>query len=136
MRKTLVIIFFLLTGTALFSQNLIGHTRSEIEKIMKEDYKKFRISSSTKNPIYRYLKYENNIKTETLLFFLSEEDVCTYYKFVGDYSSLNTKIGELNEKHKKIDEHTWVEVIKGEKFRIELEKGEWFFTLTTRKAEN
>lgn len=102
---------------------------------MKENYKGFRLSTTTKNPVFRYLKYENNIKTETLLFFLSEDDVCTYYKFLGDYSCFNSKIGELNEKHKKIDEYTWAEETKGEKFRIELEKGEWFFTITTRKAE-
>lgn len=135
MRRILVTFLILAAATNLFSQNLIGYSESEIISIMKEDYKKFRLSTTTKNPVYNYLKYENSLKTETLLFFLSDDDECTYYKFLGDYSRLNSKISVLNEKHKKIDDKTWIEVIKGKKYKIELEKGEWFFTLTTRKDE-
>jgi len=136
MKRIYIALLFLLAGTTLFSQNLINHSGSEIKTIMKERYKDFRLSTTTKNPSYRYLKYENYLKTETLLFFLSEDDVCTYYKYLGDYSCYNAKIAVMNEKYKKIDENAWIEELEGEKYRIELIKGEWFFTLTTRKIDS
>ncbi len=128
-------IFLLLTGTMLFSQNLINRTESEIKTIMKEQYKDFRLNTSTRNPSYRYLKYENHSNSETLLFFLSEEGVCTYYKYMGDYALYGSKIAELNRKYKKTGKNTWLEELEGEKYSIELNKGEWFFTLTTRKLD-
>jgi hypothetical protein len=136
MKRIGVTLLFFLACKLLFSQNLINHTASEVKTIMKAEYKDFRLSTTTKNPSYRYLKYENYLRTETLLFFLSDDEVCTYCKYLGDYACYNSRIGELNEKHRKISENAWIEELKGEKYRIELEKGEWFFTLTTRKIES
>ena len=129
------LLFFLGLGVLLPAQNLIGYTKEEILKIMKEEHHDFVLNTSTRNPVYRYLKYEDLTRTRTILFFLSEDDKCTYFKFLGDYSYLKTKTAELNEKYQKIDESTWMETRENEKYRIELEKGEWFFTVTTRKAD-
>lgn len=129
------LLFFLGLGVFLPAQNLIGYTKAEILRIMKEEHRDYVLNTSTKNPVYRYLKYEDRTRTRTILFFLSEDDKCTYFKFLGDYSYLKTKTAELNEKYRKINESTWMETRGDEKFRIELEKGEWFFTVTTRKAD-
>ncbi len=136
MKRVYFIIIFLLAGNFLYSQNLINHSESEIKVIMKEKYKDFRLNTTTKNPYYRYLKYENHLNTETLLFFLSEEGVCTYYKYMGDYAYYGSKIAELNRQYEKSGENTWLEELNGEKYSIELIKGEWFFTLTTRKTDS
>lgn len=136
MKKSGIIILFLLAGTVLYSQNLINRTEPEIKTIMKEEYKDFRLNTTTRNPSYRYLKYENQLKTATLLFFLSEDNVCTYSKYIGDYSLYGSKINELNNKLKKTGNNTWMEELNGEKYSIELIKGDWFFTLTTRKMES
>ncbi len=136
MKRLCLTALFLLAGIMLFSQNLIDHSASEIETIMKERYKNFKPSKTTNNPHYRYLKYENHQQTETLLFFLSEDDVCIYYKYIGDYSRFYSKIAEMDEKYEKIDKNAWIEELNGAKYRIELTKREWFFTLTTRKTDS
>lgn len=135
MRQLLLTILFILAGATVFSQNLIGHTKSEIETIMKTEYKGFKLNTTSRNTAFKYLKYENRLKTETLFFFLSEDDKCTYCKYMGDYSVYSTKIKEMNSNFKKVDRLTWSEKKKGQNYEIKLEKGEWFFTLTTRKKE-
>lgn len=136
MKRTGISLLLFLAGLALFSQNLISNTESEIKAIMKERYNDFRLNTTTRNPSYRYLKYENSMNSETLLFFLSEDGVCTHYKYMGDYALYGSKIAELNRKHKKAGKNSWLEELNGEKYSIELTKGEWFFTLTTRKMES
>jgi hypothetical protein len=136
MKHILISAMLFFTATTLFSQNLIGYTKSEIETHMKAEYKGFKLNTTSRNTAYKYLKYENGLKTETLLFFLSEDDVCTYCKYMGDYSVLNDKLREVNENWKKVDRTTWTQKKNGKNFRIVLEKGEWFFTLTTREIED
>lgn len=132
--STLICLIFIVIST--YSQNLIGYNKSDIAKIMKEDHKEYSLSKSTRNPVHKYLKFEDRSGTRTLLYFLSDDNICSYYKFIADYSRLNSTVKSLDEKHKKTGETSWSEEIDGIKYKIELEKGEWFFTITTRKTGN
>ena len=74
---TIILQIGILRAAPAFSQHFIGMHESTIKEVMKETHKTFRLNTSTVNPHYKYLKYEDNINEVTLLFFLSEYDDCT-----------------------------------------------------------
>jgi len=133
MNKIIVISFLILLSGACKSQNLIGYHSDDIKKIMKETQNEFRLNDNTKNEYYNYLKFENRFGSKTFLFFLSENDTCKYTKLMCDFSELKETLRMLNEKYQNVNENMWIEEKGGDKFNISLIKGEWYFTLITRR---
>jgi len=68
-----------------------------------------------------------------MLFFLSDKDICTYVRWMSDYSNLTDIIAELDRTYKKKDEKTWQYSEKNQEYMVRLEEGEWFFTVSIRK---
>jgi len=135
MNRIIAISFLLLLSGAIKSQNMIGYHSDDIKKIMRETQNEFRLNNDTKNEYYNYLKYENRFGTKTFLFFLSENDTCTYSKLMCDYSELKETLKMLNKKYQIVNENKWIEKKNNEKYTITLKKEQWYFTLITRRSK-
>lgn len=136
MKRTVIVSMVFLTALFLCqtaaAQNYIGLHKEDIAKAMKADHKQFKLNRSTVNPHYNYLKYEDSINEITILFFLSDEDVCTLVRKICDYSNINEIIQELNSLYTAKEQNVWIEKKDGKIYLIELTEEEWFFTVTTK----
>jgi hypothetical protein len=126
------IIFLTFNGHA---QNYIGLHKDEIMQLMRENKRNFKLNTSSVNNAYNYLKYEDNISEQTMLFFLSKEDTCKYLRLMSDYSNLNDVLDNLNSKYTKSGKDKWTYVDKGKNYIVKLDEGDWYFTVTI-KPEN
>ena len=115
------------------AQNYIGMKKTDIIKIMQKDQPQFKLDTSSVNRTYKYIKLVDRISEQTMLFFLDENNTCTYVRWMSDYANLNDIMAELNKKYKKKDKKTWSYVDKAQEFIVTLEEGEWFFTVGIRK---
>ncbi len=126
---SVVFLGFVLTGTA---QDFIGMQAEEIKKQMRAGQKDFALDETTVNKVYKYLKYVDDMETRTILFFLSEDDRCTWYKIIYDNDLLASVVQQLDSTCRKISDTLWLEETGGQQYRKELKKQEWFFSVTTR----
>lgn len=135
MNRIVLISFLLLIAGSGKSQNLIGYHSVDIKNIMRETQNEFRLNDDTKNEYYNYLKFENRFGTKTFLFFLSENDTCTYTKLMCDYSDLKETLKMLNKKYQLVNKNSWIEEKDSNKFNISLKREKWYFTLVTRRSK-
>ena len=133
MYQLITIGFILLNWIQVPAQHFIGLNKSEIGKIMDVKFHSFNLEENSKNTTYKYIKYVDKYNEETWLFFLSNEDVCTYTKLMSDFSNLNLRVKTLNKDYKKAGPNLWTYTDKGSTYTIELKKEEWFFTIITKK---
>lgn len=130
------LLIILLTGIALNSsnaQNYIGLSKDEIIKEMSLSYKNFKLNTNTVNPYYKYLKFEDEIDEITILFFLSDDNICTMVRKMSDYANINDELDSLKQNCAQIGKNMWSCPAKGKKYQVTLEEGEWYFTLTTKQ---
>lgn len=116
-------------------QHFIGKHKSEVRKIMKENTKELYEDDSSRNPVYNMVKYIDNLGNQTLIYFFSGQDTCLYSKWMCDYSMLNKVVSGLNEKYEQSAEDSWHYTLDGLDYRIILNTGEWFFTITTKSEK-
>lgn len=126
------IVFTLMISSA-HAQNFIGMSPAEIATSLKAAYPQFKLDKNAINHSYKYLKYVDKISEQTILFFLSDKNTCTYVRWMCDYANLNDMITMLNSKYKKSGVNNWSYVDKGEHFTVMMEEEEWYFTVTFRK---
>jgi len=132
--KYIVISALLLAcSVGLSGQHFIGLHKSEIAGALKEMNPQFKLDKNAVNHTYKYLKYVDKITEQTILFFLSENDICTYVRWMADYSNLGDMTGMLNKNFKKNGTNTWTYSVKGVGYTISLEEEEWYFTISFRK---
>lgn len=125
---------FLITALAseTTAQNYIGKHKDEIICLMSQNHRNFKLNKDVINRTYNYLKYEDNISEQTILFFLSEDEYCSLVRWISDYTNINDMIVMLNSKYTKTGKNTWTYAEKGRNYIIRLEEGEWFFTVNFR----
>ncbi len=75
----------------------------------------------------------DKVSEQTLLFFLSDKDVCTYVRWISDYSNLGDMTAMLNKNYHKNGTNSWTYADKGDDYSVTLVEGEWYFTVTFRK---
>ncbi len=114
------------------SQHLIGKTKTQIEKEMEASYNDFDLDQSSVNRTYKYLKYVNKITEETLLVFLTADDICSATKLTSDYANL-LQVKKQLSKYKPAEKNKWVYIEKGVKYTVKLKQEEWFFSVFTSK---
>jgi len=131
---SLCIIILLAAGSGVaHGQNFIGLNSNEIAGLMKTSNPDFKLDKSTVNHTFKYLKYIDKITEQTALFFMSADDICTYVRWMSDYSNMNDIIEMLNKKYKKSGTNSWSYVDKGENYSGTLVEDEWYFTVSYRK---
>ncbi|MBN2612260.1 MAG: hypothetical protein JXB00_11935 [Bacteroidales bacterium] len=132
--RVLCIAFFLVAVIIKSStaQHYIGRHKDEIVKLMSLEFKNFKQNKDVVNNAYKYLKYEDRISEQTMLFFLSEDDHCTLVRWISDYANINDVTAMLDKKYTAEGKNIWAYDENGKKYTITLKKEEWFFTVTFR----
>ena len=125
----------LICGNTVSSQHFIGEPKSRVKQLMGEQRKELIIDEFSVNTVFNTLKYIDRLRSQTLLFVFSEEDICLYTKWMCDYSMMNKVISDLSANYKKSSANTWYYDYQKQRYIITLSTGEWFFTITTRKEE-
>jgi hypothetical protein len=123
------------SDASFFDVNYIGKDKAEIEQIIKENHKTLRLNTSNINNTYKYLKFEDKINEITVLFFLSDDDKCTLVRLMSDYSNINDLVYEMNSLYTKTDKNKWKYVEKDKEYFVNLEEGDWFFTVTIKEKQ-
>jgi hypothetical protein len=91
--------------------------------------------ASVTNSRFKYLKYTDNDDNETLLFFLNNSSVCKSERIICDYSIKDRKIKEFNNKYKKIDENSWLDVRGRKNYTIDIKDEQWSCIITIVQAK-
>ncbi len=131
--KSLGMISFLFAlAIQVQGQNFIGMHKNDIMQVMKDSRKNFKLNTGVVNPHYKYLKYEDKINEMTLLFFLSEEDICTMSRQMCDYSNINDMENYLNSTYIPDGKNKWFYTVDGIQYSVQLVEEDWFFTVTTQ----
>ncbi|MBN2273398.1 MAG: hypothetical protein JXR41_13760 [Bacteroidales bacterium] len=131
--RTILLNILLILASQAFTQNYIGMHKDDIILTMKKDQPQFKLDRNAVNRSYNYLKFVDKISEQTILYFLSDKNICTYVRWMSDYANLNEVINELDRKYKKKSKLTWYYFDKGQQYEVKLEEGDWFFTVNIRK---
>jgi len=135
MKRIWVFILLIFLLFPVWSQNLTGKNKVEVEKQINSLYHGFIVDKSTVNRTYKYLKYIDKSNEQTLLVFLSENDVCTATKLMSSYSNLPQVKNELNKRYKPAGKDTWRYTEKGIKYLVKLKREDWFFAVFISKEK-
>lgn len=127
--QILATVILLFAGLQLHGQHYIGMQKDRIAGIVKQQNPNFRIDNSAVNHTYHYLKFVDDVSEQTMLFFLSDNDVCTYVRWISDYANLTDITIQLNRQYDKAGEKRWSYSEGGKRFLVTLEEGEWYFTV-------
>jgi hypothetical protein len=130
---TLIVIFYFASFT-LIGQDLVGFKGSEIMKYMKENMKELH-SEKVSNAHFSYLKYGDDADSQTLLFFLGKDSVCTSVRLICDPGVKVRKIKEFDSFFSKKEENVWISKRNGIEQRIELKDDDWSCTITFKPAK-
>jgi hypothetical protein len=133
-REVLIIILSFVTIN-LGGQNLIGYNERDIRKYMTENKRDMSFQNFVNNSTFKYLKYSDNLETETLLFFLTEKLICKSVRRVCDKSLKPGIIKEYDGLFKKTGEGQWTEIKNGTKYLIELKDEDYTFNITIKLNE-
>jgi len=120
---------FLVLGTLLSAQSMVGLPKEEVAAIVKSDHRQFRIDNTVVKQRFNYLKYVNGIKTQTWILYFDDNDICKTSKLVCDYSEFNEIVEKLSETYEKVGESEWQFVQDGKTVEVDLIKQEWYFTI-------
>ncbi len=133
--KRIIMIFLVFMHAILLcnGQNFIGMHKDNIADALKQDNPDFRLDNTNINNTYNYMKFVDNISEQTILFFLSDDDLCTYVRWISDYANLNDMTGMLNRKYRKSGEKSWTYSENGKRYAVILEEEEWYFTVNIRE---
>jgi hypothetical protein len=129
MKVSSFLALFLLTVFTSHGQNLIGYKAVDIRKYMslnRSDMENEKVNNSS----FSYIKYSDKFDTQTILFFLSHDSLCTSLRLVCNKSIRSEKIKELDSVYSRSGENTWTDKKHGKNFRVELADDEWSFSVT------
>jgi hypothetical protein len=134
--KIIVFIIGMLTYTAQAQQlNYIGMSKTDIVSSMQKNNPGFDLDEGAVNSAYKYIKFVDKYNEETYLFFMDENNSCSFTKLMSDYSNLKIRTDELNKNYKNAGEGKWIYVENGVVYIIEMKKEEWFFTIIMKKKK-
>jgi hypothetical protein len=128
-----LILFILTCSFIAKGQNFIGMQKSEIGVALKKFNPQFKLDKDAVNHTYNYLKYVDKVSEQTILFFLSDQDVCTHVRWMSDYANLGDLTAMLNQNYRKKGPHSWSYSDKGKDYTVTLVEEEWYFTVSFQK---
>jgi len=129
MKLISVLAALILTLFVSNGQNLIGYSAAEINKYMSANRSDMN-KENVINKSFRYLKYSDKYDTQTFLFFLNSDSVCTNIRMVCNNNIRNSRIKELDSAYSKLNENLWRDTRAGKNYLIKLKQEEWSFSIT------
>ena len=134
MRTLIFISIIACVGLTSHAQIYVGKDKETVKQLMKEN-REYGLDESAVNTTFNTLKYVDNRDTRTYLFLFDDNDICTLSKLMCDYSFLDRITKQLNEQYTPAEEGQWTYTEEGNNYLITLKKGDWFFSVLTKKAE-
>ncbi|MFW5699328.1 MAG: hypothetical protein ACOCXS_00325 [Bacteroidota bacterium] len=136
-KKVVNILILFVAGSYLLSgqTNYIGLHSDQVKILMHQEQKKMNLDNSTVNNTFNYLKYVDYLNEQTLLYALDENDTCTWWKLMCDYSLLEEKKQWLNNNYRRLSSNEWFYTLEGDKVVLSLIEEEWFFTIKAKPEE-
>ena len=129
----LAFIFLLGFSSQAGCQNFIGLGKDDIAGVLKTVNPHFRLDRNAVNRSYNYVKFVDKVSEQTILFFLSDSDICTYVRWMADYANLTDMTAMLNSKYVRNGPNSWSYADKGDHYTVTLTEEEWYFTVSFRK---
>jgi hypothetical protein len=129
MRIVIFLIILFLQTISSFGQNLIGYKTMEIRNYMKENRKDMNFNT-VRNSLYSYLKYTDAGDTQTILFFLAPDSVCTSVRVIFARGLKDEKKKELDSICKRVDNENWISSMGGKNYLVKLKEEQWTCTIT------
>ena len=111
------------------AQNMVGLTKSEVQKKMNTDYPRFTTNSFGISTNINTLKYVDSKTDQTIIFYFGKDNKCQYSKLIEDMDVIQKRVAEFNKKYKPAGELTWIENTRGKNFTIKIEKEEYIFNV-------
>jgi hypothetical protein len=124
MRFVLLTLTLFLLLTPVHGQNLIGYKAKDITSYMKLNHSDMN-SNKVTNPLHSYLKYSDSMETETVIFFLRPDSVCSSVRITCEPALKRKKIVELDTKYKKNGDMNWIDFRDGKKYNITMKNDSW-----------
>jgi hypothetical protein len=87
------------------------------------------------NSAYKYLKYSDSGGSQTLLFFLNRDSICTTIRSVCDYSIKGEKVKEFDTIYKKSDANKWIDKRDGKDYLVEIRDEKWSFLIVIEPSK-
>jgi hypothetical protein len=87
------------------------------------------------NSTYNYLKYSDSGDSQTLLFFLNPDSICTSIRSVCDHSIKGEKVKEFDTIYKKIDANKWIDKRDGKDYLVEIRDEKWSFLIVIEPSK-
>lgn len=129
LKPTVITILMFFVFFSIYSQNMVGLSKSEVQKQMAANFTKFSQSSFGVSTNINTLKYIDTKTDRTLIFYFAKNGNCEYSKMIEDMDLIQTRIKEFNTKYKPNGELTWIENVRGKKFTIKIVKEEYIFSV-------
>ena len=132
MRKIAPTILVCLMTLNAYAQNYIGMDKESVLETVKEKRPDF-IQCKVINKSYNYLKFQDSLGEQTMLFFINDEEKCTSVKLMSHYVYLGQEIADLNKNYESVGNNQWKYSDGGQDYIVELDKGQWFFSIIIKK---
>jgi len=104
-------------------------TKSEIQKIMNENYKEYKAQGMNIISKNNTLSYYNTKLDATIMFYFNKEQKCEYIKTIEDIENMPEKINEFNKNYIRIGPYKWKTTYNQKIIKISIEKEEYNFTV-------
>ncbi len=129
------ILFFIVLGLStgltlpLSGQNFIGYTRQQIKNMVRDSLPGFYFAKDVNNGDRSFLKYENTIEEQTVLFILNRGGICTAVNRMYNFIEKDAVEKELSSKYRKVSKNEWRFLQKKMEYVVVLKEDEWFLKL-------
>jgi len=117
-----------MTVFTTYSQNLIGYEAKDIKKYMSANNRDMNLERVS-NKSFSYLKYSDRYDTQTMLFFLSPDSICTNIRIVCNNNVRSAKIRELDTAYQRKGENIWIDNHAGKNYLLKLVDDDWSFSI-------
>jgi hypothetical protein len=111
------------------AQNLIGFKGKDVLKYMKENYSDMNYNNVV-NSKFSYLKFTDNLDSQTMLFFLTPDSICKSVRIICETYMKSEKTKELDSQYTKCGENKWVDKRDGKEYIIKMIDGKWSCTIS------
>jgi hypothetical protein len=110
-------------------QNLIGYKGKDILKYMKENYSDMNYNNVV-NSKFSYLKFTDNLESQTMLFFLTPDSVCKSVRIICETYMKSEKTKELDSQYTKCGVNKWIDKRDSKEYIIKMIDGKWSCTIS------
>lgn len=135
LRLVLVCVAFFMLSNVANSQNYIDLHKDEIFRLARVELNGFSFTKEVQNKNRSFIKFENYLEEQTLIFMLNSEGYCTSVSQMYNVWLYESVKKGLNDMYGNSDSCIWIETNDSSKYEINLVKGEWFITVITRKTQ-